>query len=51
MTQQGITESVVEQATLASERTIDQSLRARFHLPESKRAIVHRSLPRRLKPV
>jgi hypothetical protein len=51
MTQQGITELVVEQDTLATKRTIGQLLRARFHLPESKSAIVYRSLPRRLKPV
>ena len=40
MTQRGVTELVVEQGTLASERMINQSLRVCFHLLKSKSAIV-----------
>ena len=40
MTQRGVTELVVEQGTLASERMINQLLRVCFQLLESKSAIV-----------
>ena len=51
MTQRGVTELVVEQGALASERMINQSLRACFHLLESKSAIVSQAIARRLEPV
>jgi hypothetical protein len=51
MTQRGVTELVVEQGTLASERMINQSLRVCFHLLKSKSAIVSQVIARRLEPV
>ncbi len=40
MTERGVTELAVEQGALTSEWMINQSLRVRFHLLESKSAIV-----------